>query len=120
MPIELWGDAQQSRSFTWVGDAVEGMIRLMASNYFKPLNIASAETITIENLFELICQKAFKIIAWVPSDGPVGPRSRGSDNALCKHVLDWEPTTPLADKIGETYAWVSLQCLQKGLTKAHP
>ena len=111
--VKLWGDGQQSRSFTYVDDAVEGIIRLMASDYDKPLNIASPETATIEQLFDFICFRANKILAWESEPGPVGVSSRASDNSLCREILDWEPTTSLPDGLGPTYDWVAKQVLEK-------
>lgn len=111
VPVELWGNAQQTRSFTYVDDAVEGMIRLMTANYAAPVNIASAEAVTIEQLFEYVCQKAGKILGWQKADGPTGVMYRGSDNALCRAVLQWEPGTSLKDGIAKTYPWIEKQIL---------
>ena len=107
--VKLWGDGTQTRSFTYVDDAVEGMIRLMTSDYSKPVNIASAETISIEQLFELVCQVAGKILAWQKVDGPVGNRSRSSDNELCRKVLAWDPQTTLVEGLRRTYPWIAKQ-----------
>lgn len=109
--VELWGDAKQTRSFTYVDDAVEGMIRLMAADYSNPVNIASSEEVSIENLFECICRTAGKILAYKQVDGPVGVRSRTSDNTLAKHVLGWEPTITLEAGLAKTYPWIAKQAL---------
>jgi nucleoside-diphosphate-sugar epimerase len=109
--VDIWGNGQQTRSFTYVDDAVEGMIRLMASGYDKPVNLASSEEVTIEQLFETICRTAGKVIAWKPTPGPTGVRSRNSDNTLCKQVLDWEPSTPLFQGLLQTYPWIARQVL---------
>ncbi len=111
VPIDLWGDAQQSRSFTYVDDAIEGMIRLTASDCSRPVNIASAETVTVEQLFELICQIAGKILGWKTVPGPVGNRTRTSDNTFCRQVLNWEPSTSLVEGLRKTYPWVKQQVL---------
>jgi hypothetical protein len=95
--VRLWGSGNQTRSFTYVDDAVEGMMRLMASDYQQPVNIASSETVTIVQLFETICKAAGKILAWEPEPGPVGVNARGSDNTLCRKVLNWEPEWTLAE-----------------------
>jgi nucleoside-diphosphate-sugar epimerase len=110
---ELWGDGQARRSFTYVDDAIEGILRLTASDYDKPLNIASAETVTIEQLFETVCRVANKVLAWRRSDGPVGVQARGSDNTLCKKVLGWEPFTSLWNGLAITYPWVRDQALKE-------
>lgn len=112
--VRLWGDGTQQRTFTYVDDAVEGIMRLMASDYQKPVNIASAEMVTIADLFEAICKAAGKIGAWEGSDdGPVGVRARSSDNTLCQQVLGWEPTTPLTEGICTLYKWVAEQVSKK-------
>lgn len=107
--VDLIGSGQQTRSFTYVDDVVEGMIRLMASNYWKPVNIASAETVTIQQLFETTCKVAGKILEYRQIDGPTGARHRGSDNTLCKNVLGWEPTTSLLEGLEKTYPWIKSQ-----------
>jgi GDP-D-mannose 3', 5'-epimerase len=107
--VDLWGDPQATRSFTYVDDAVDGMIRLMATNYWKPVNIGSHETVTIQELFEAVCQVAGKILGFRQIDGPMGVRHRGSDNSLCKHILGWEPPTPLYQGLKQTYPWIKSQ-----------
>jgi GDP-D-mannose 3', 5'-epimerase len=109
--VTLWGNGQQSRSFTYVDDAVEGMIRLMRSGYDKPVNIAHRETVTIAHLFEHICKVAGKILAWEGSPGPVGVTHRGSNNTLCREILDWEPSIRLEDGLAVTYPWIREQVL---------
>jgi GDP-D-mannose 3', 5'-epimerase len=121
--IPLWGDGRQTRTFTYVDDAVEGMIRLMASDYDKPVNIASHEEVTIAELFKTICRCADKKLMW--ASGLVsgharhrlgGVSHRGSDNTLCRSVLQWEPPTSLWNGIAETYKWVAEQALTKEST----
>jgi GDP-D-mannose 3', 5'-epimerase len=115
--VRLWGDGQQVRSFTYVDDAIDGMIKLMESDYDQPLNIAHADTVTIAELFEEICRVANKILAWEPTEGPVGVLNRGSDNTLCRQVLDgWEPATQLWHGLALTYPWIREQA-EKSLTK---
>lgn len=111
--IELWGDGSARRSFTYVDDTIEGMIRLMASDYSKPVNIAHPQTVTIAELFETICSVAGKILAWKGADGPVGAQARGSDNSLCREVLGWEPETALWNGLPPTYDWIAKQALTK-------
>lgn len=112
--VKLWGDGQQVRSFTYVDDAIEGILRLMASDYSQPVNIASSETVTIAQLFEQTCRAAGKILAWEPEPGPTGVRHRASDNTLCRKVLNWEPEISLAEGLAKTYPWVAEQALTKG------
>ena len=111
--IDLWGDASQRRSFTYVDDVIDGIQLLMASGYDKPLNIAHAETFTIQELFETVCRVANKVHGFRQVEGPVGVQARGSDNTLCKKILNWEPETPLATGLAITYPWVRDQALTK-------
>ena len=111
--VKLWGDGSQTRSFTYVDDVTEGIVRLMKSNYNKPVNIASGETVSISGLFEAVCKEAGKILAWEREDGPVGASHRGSDNSLVRHILGWEPTTSLADGLHKTWRWVAGQVLTR-------
>jgi nucleoside-diphosphate-sugar epimerase len=111
--VDIFGDGQQRRSFTYVDDVIDGLIRLMASDYNQPVNIAHSETVTIQELFETTCRVANKVLAWRPSEGPVGVQARGSDNTLCKKVLGWEPTTSLWNGLAVTYPWVRDQVLTK-------
>lgn len=111
--VDLWGDASQTRSFTYVDDVIEGMIQLMASDHSQPVNLASSEMVTIEQLFLNVCSVAGKILAWQASEGPTGVRGRNSDNRLCTQVLGWEPSTPLHKGLSQTYPWVAKQVLTK-------
>lgn len=111
--VDLWGDGQASRSFTYVDDAVEGILRLMNADYSGPVNIAHPDTVTIAELFETICSVAGKVLAWKPSPGPEGVKHRGSDNTLCRKVLGWEPATSLWEGLAKTYPWVRDQALTK-------
>jgi GDP-D-mannose 3', 5'-epimerase len=109
--VDLWGDGMATRSFTYVDDVVDGLIRLMAADYAGPVNIASSEMVTIAGLFETVCSVAGKIHAWRPTPGPEGVRGRNSDNGWCQALLGWEPTTSLEDGLRQTYPWISEQCL---------
>lgn len=109
--IRLWGDGTATRSFTYVDDVVDGIIRLMVSDYQKPVNIAHAKPVSIVELFETICKVAGKVMAWEPEPGPVGNASRTSDNTLCRQVLNWEPDTPLYEGLLKTYPWIAKQVL---------
>lgn len=120
-PVAIWGDGTQSRSYTYVDDAVDGIIRLTESKHADaldgaPVNIASPETVTIAHLFDTICQVAGKILACKSVPGPVGVSERASDNTLLKQVLDWEPTTSLAEGLAKTYPWIREQVLTKAKT----
>jgi len=114
--VDLWGDGQQRRSFTWIGDAIEGIRRLMASDFDKPLNIASAEMVSIQQLFEKVLSVSGRRLKWQPSEGPIGVRARGSDNTLARKILGWEPSTPLIQGLDKLYPWVAEQVLTKAET----
>lgn len=109
--VEIWGDGTQRRSFTYVDDAVEGMIRLMASDCDKPVNIGSSQMVTIHHLLDAIGGMAGKKVIPVFGPGPVGVHGRNSDNQLCRQVLGWEPVTPLVEGLKPTYEWVAKQVL---------
>ena len=112
--IDVWGDGQQTRSFTYVDDVIEGMVRLMASDCREPVNIAHGEPVRIGDLVDTICNVAGKIVGVNYTDGPVGPRHRGSDNEFCKHVLGWEPSIGLRQGLELTYPWIKEQVLTRG------
>lgn len=109
--IDLWGDGRQVRTFTHVDDAVEGMIRLMAADYDKPVNIASSQAVTIDELLETICRLAGKFVGRKFVEGPVGVSHRVSDNTLCRQVLNWEPRIGLELGLATTYPWIRDQVL---------
>lgn len=105
--IDVWGDGDQTRSFCWVDDCVEGLVRLMASDWSEPLNIGSSETVSINRLVDEVAAIA-EVVVDVNHDlsAPQGVRGRSSDNTLCREVLGWEPTTPLREGLECLYAWV--------------
>ena len=108
--IEIWGDGNQTRSFLYISDCVEGLIRLMASNWHRPLNIGSDRLISINQLAELVMQIGNKkmTIGNNPSK-PQGVRGRNSDNTRSREVLKWEPSVELTDGLTITYKWIQSQ-----------
>ncbi len=111
--IEVWGDGQQTRSFMYVDDCVEGLMRIMASNYREPLNLGTDRLISVNELVDLICEIAGKQLKKVHDlSKPQGVRGRNSDNTRLRHVLNWEPSIPLGKGLAITYAWIE-QELQK-------
>lgn len=105
--IEVWGDGQQTRSFMWIDDCVEGLVRLMASDYHAPLNLGTEELVTVDKLVDMVCQVAGKRLRKVHAlDKPQGVRGRNSDNSRLRTVLGWEPKTPLAVGLKITYDWI--------------
>jgi nucleoside-diphosphate-sugar epimerase len=109
--IDIWGDGEQTRSFCYIDDCVEGLYRLMQSDYTEPLNIGSDRMVTINQLADMAAAAAGVDIVKRHVDGPMGVRGRNSDNTLCKAVLGWEPTTPLEVGMKRTYQWVEAQVL---------
>jgi GDP-D-mannose 3',5'-epimerase len=108
--IEIWGDGQQTRSFCYVDDCVEGLARLEESGFAGPVNLGTEEMVTINQLAMCVATAAGKRISLSYSPGmPQGVRGRNSDNTLLRDVLDWEPRTPLSVGIARTYGWVRKQ-----------
>ncbi len=108
--IEIWGDGEQTRSFCHVDDTVEGLYRLMMSNYTEPLNLGRDRMVTINELAEIIIEISGKRdISLKHVDGPQGVRGRNSDNTKLREVLGWEPTTSLEEGLVGTYRWIEKQ-----------
>jgi nucleoside-diphosphate-sugar epimerase len=108
--IEVWGDGEQTRSFCYVDDCVEGIYRLMQSDHSEPLNLGTEEMVTINQLAQLIIETAGKRgITLRHIDGPQGVRGRNSDNTRLRKVLGWEPRITLAEGLDPTYRWIEKQ-----------
>ena len=107
--IEIWGDGEQSRSFLYVDECVEGTRRLMDSDYSGPLNIGSEEMISINGLAAMIMEIAGKRLSIRHVPGPLGVRGRTSDNRLIESALGWKPSRTLREGIVQTYAWIEEQ-----------
>lgn len=108
--IDVWGDGQQTRSFMFVDDCLEGIHRLMRSGFSEPLNLGTDRLVTINELVEIIAEVAGKNIRRDHDlSKPQGVRGRNSDNTRLREVLDWEPTVELEEGIAETYRWIEEQ-----------
>jgi len=108
--VEVWGDGEQKRSFMWIEDCLEGIIKLMESDHSEPLNIGRARVVTINQLVDIITDIAgVKIEKQHDLSAPQGVRSRSADTTLCRQVLDWEPLTPLEKGLVPTYQWIEEQ-----------
>lgn len=107
--IEIWGDGMQTRSFLYVDECVEAVLRLTRSNFTGPVNIGSEEMVTIKGLAEMIMEIAGKKLTIRHIDGPQGVRGRNSQNDLIQEKLGWAPSQPLRDGLKETYAWIDTQ-----------
>ena len=104
--IEIWGDGNQTRSFLYIDECIDGIRRLMDSNYTEPINIGSDEMIAIGDLANKIINISGKSLAVKFVDGPRGVAGRNSNNDLIKSVLDWSPSQLLQDGLVETYSWI--------------
>lgn len=107
--IDVWGDGKQTRSFLYVDECVEGIVRLMNSDFQGPVNIGSEEMISINDFVALIAKIAGKNIDIQHIDGPTGVRGRNSDNRLIKNKLGWAPIQPLSKGVQKTYKWITTQ-----------
>ncbi|MDR0351368.1 MAG: NAD-dependent epimerase/dehydratase family protein [Puniceicoccales bacterium] len=105
--IEIWGDGKQTRSFMYIDDCIEGMIRLMKSNVLEPLNLGSTELVAVDQLVDMVEDIAglkFKRI-YLPNEAK-GVRGRNSDNEMIRDLLHWEPSVSLKIGLEKTYAWI--------------
>jgi GDP-D-mannose 3',5'-epimerase len=107
--IEVWGDGEQTRSFLYVDECVEGTTRLIRSDFNGPVNIGSEEMVTINQLVDLVAEIAGKRIIKKHVAGPLGVRGRNSDNRLIRQRLLWAPSMPLRLGLEVTYAWIEAQ-----------
>jgi GDP-D-mannose 3',5'-epimerase len=115
--IEIWGDGKQTRSFLYVDECVEGVRRLMESDFTGPVNIGSEEMVTINQLAELVMDVAGRNLRIHHIKGPLGVRGRNSDNKLIFEKLGWRPNRTLREGVEKTYAWIAAQV---EMTKAVP
>jgi GDP-D-mannose 3', 5'-epimerase len=107
--IQIWGDGEQTRSFCHIDDCVEGIYRLMQSDYREPLNLGQDRMVTINELADIIAQIAGVKIAKKHVSGPQGVRGRNSDNTRLRKVLNWEPRISLEKGLAATYSWIEQQ-----------
>jgi len=108
--IEIWGDGKQSRSYCYIDDCVQGTMKLMESNYAKPLNIGSDRLVTIDKLADIIIKiSGKKIKKQHDLSAPQGVRGRNADLTLLKKILNWEPKVSLETGLERTYAWILSQ-----------
>jgi nucleoside-diphosphate-sugar epimerase len=107
--IEVWGDGQQTRSFLYIDECVEGVLRLMRSDFEGPVNIGSEEMVTINELAQYAIDISGKNITIKNVPGPTGVRGRNSDNKLIQEKLGWSPNYPLYNGLTETFNWINKQ-----------
>jgi len=105
--IEVWGDGEQTRSFTYITDCLHGTKALMASDHAAPVNLGSTELVTINQLIDIVEEIAgIKVSRNYDLSAPQGVRGRNSDNTELRAALGWEPSVSLQDGMSETYAWI--------------
>lgn len=107
--IEIWGDGKQTRSFLFIDECLDGVERLMESTVTHPVNIGSAEMVSINELAQIVGEIAKKTISIKNIPGPLGVRGRRSDNSLIQELLGWAPSQPLKDGLTKTYSWIEAQ-----------
>lgn len=108
--ITIWGDGKQTRSFLYIDECIEGVIRLMDSDCKEPINIGSDEMISIKDLAKMIIDISGKSVK-IEYDltKPLGVRGRNSDNRMIKKMLDWKPSMKLREGMEKTYAWIEME-----------
>jgi nucleoside-diphosphate-sugar epimerase len=116
--IEIWGDGEQTRTYCYIDDCVEGIYRLMRSDHREPINLGSDHLVTINDLALLIAAIAGKRLTLRHVDGPLGVRGRGSDNSRMRSVLGWEPEVTLEDGMRRTYEWIATAMSREPRTAA--
>lgn len=107
--IEIWGDGEQTRSFLYIDECLDGIRRLVESDFTGPVNIGSEEMVTINQLAEMVMDIAGKRLKLRHVPGPLGVRGRNSDNRLIRDRLGWSPSRPLREGLEKTYAWIESQ-----------
>lgn len=107
--IEIWGDGEQTRSFCYIDDCLEGVYRLMRSDHCDPLNLGQDRMVTINELADIIAKIAGIEIVKQHISGPQGVRGRNSDNTRLRQVLDWTPQISLEQGLAQTYTWIEDQ-----------
>lgn len=111
--IEIWGDGKQTRSFCYIDDCLEGIYKLMMSDYHEPLNIGQDRMVTIDQLVDIISRAADVKLRKKHISGPQGVRGRNSDNTKLRKVLKWEPEISLEEGLAKTYQWIEDQVRSK-------
>ena len=111
--IEIWGDGKQTRSFLYIDECLDGVLRLMESSFPGPVNIGSEEMVTINQLAQMAMEIAGKDLEIRHIPGPQGVRGRNSDNKLIFESLGWRPTNSLRAGLEQTYHWIAEQVAQQ-------
>jgi nucleoside-diphosphate-sugar epimerase len=107
--VEIWGDGNQTRSFLYIDECLEGTIRLTRSDFEGPVNVGSEEMVTINQLVDIVADIAGKKLHKKHIPGPLGVRGRNSDNRLIRQKLGWKPSATLRSGLEKTYDWIERQ-----------
>jgi len=115
--IDVWGDGEQTRTFLFIDECIEGTLKLFESDYSEPINIGSDEQVSINQMIDIISEIAEieKLNKNYQLDKPKGVRGRSSNNDLIKKVLNWSYQMSLKDGLTKTYKWIESEMSQKGL-----
>ena len=117
--IEIWGDGKQTRSFMFIDDCLKGIYQIANADFLEPVNLGSAEGVTINQLVDIVEDIAgIKLKRRYNLDAPKGVNGRNSDNTLFRKVYGWEPDTKLRDGMAKTYAWIYEQMCGKQKLKS--
>jgi nucleoside-diphosphate-sugar epimerase len=113
--IEVWGDGKQTRSYCYIDDCVEGILRLMQTDEHEPVNLGSDRLVSIDELVDLVARIAGKRVTkrYDPTK-PQGVRGRNSDNTKLRRVVGWEPAVSLEEGLASTYRWIRAQLMRTG------
>lgn len=114
--FEMWGDGKQTRSFMYIDDCVEGVFRLMESDYSEPLNLGSDRMVTMIQMAKMAMSISANELPFKHVPGPEGVRGRNSDNTLIKNVLGWVPEITLEEGLAITYEWIKEELEKDGET----
>jgi len=119
--IEIWGDGKQTRSFMYIDDCIEGLLRLMASTYHEPLNLGMSTMITVDGLVDLLMAIAGKrLVKRYDLTKPQGVRGRNSDNSRLLQVLGWQPSISLEKGLEVTYRWIENELMTQKASEIRP
>lgn len=113
--IDIWGDGQQTRSFLIVDECIEGIRRLMKSDFSNPVNLGSEEMISLNDFAKMVIAISGKSLTINNIPGPLGVRGRNSDNNMIREKLNWAPSASLKQGVEKTYNWISKQIQEKQL-----
>jgi GDP-D-mannose 3', 5'-epimerase len=113
--IEVWGDGLQTRSFCYIDDCIEGILRIMESGYTAPINLGTEEMVSVDDLVDLVTHIGKKQLHKIhDTTKPQGVRGRNSDNTLLRRILGWTPQIPLSVGLARTYAWIWSELRKSG------